>query len=325
MISLVDLLSRPCKLPPITHIADGMPTITLALAPDDNINLLHTANPRMPCNEDASSCFKANSVDFPNYYLHADKNINDNPPKNNNTINQSLIDRLNSSNDQNTDIDNVDINDEIDYHKINQSNNENIDSQNLNKNQAKESGQYTLIDDLSIIRAIASYYGMHFSGKIPWSFWQTYKRATKSDRSTSSLYHHWSGVMQKKYGGFIAAGKISDCIAWLEAASGYKSSSSHTHQQSSIPKFSSNSSHNSLHSLNSNHLMYAHSNSTNSYDFDHSQSQYINSIEPAGLPLIQQHSQPPIEIQYDEKIVREGRSCLVRTSSYRTNPFRKPI
>ena len=80
------------------------------------------------------------------------------------------------------------------------------------------SNPYTLMDDLSIFRVVTWYYGLNFRGKIPWSFWQTYKRATGSTRSNSSLYHHWNGAMKKKYESFISTGRLSDCILWLETA-----------------------------------------------------------------------------------------------------------
>ena len=80
------------------------------------------------------------------------------------------------------------------------------------------SAPYTLHDDLSIFKVVASYYGIGFRGKIPWSFWQTYKRATGSTRSNSSLYHHWNGAMKKKYDVFISTGRLSDVILWLETA-----------------------------------------------------------------------------------------------------------
>lgn len=80
------------------------------------------------------------------------------------------------------------------------------------------SAPYTLQDDLMIFKVVASYYGYGFHGKIPWSFWQTYKRVTGSNRSNSSLYHHWNGAMKKKYEAFIEGGRLNDCILWLETA-----------------------------------------------------------------------------------------------------------
>ena len=80
------------------------------------------------------------------------------------------------------------------------------------------SNPYTLMDDLSIFKVVAMYYGTGFHGKVPWSFWQFYKRATGSTRSNSSLYHHWNGAMKKKYEAFISAGRLAECIVWLETA-----------------------------------------------------------------------------------------------------------
>ncbi|KAH0803098.1 uncharacterized protein GO595_004191 [Histomonas meleagridis] len=79
------------------------------------------------------------------------------------------------------------------------------------------SAPYTLRDDLLIFKVVATYYGFGFHGKIPWSFWQTYKRVANSNRSNSSLYHHWNGAMKKKYDAFISNGRLGDCIMWLEA------------------------------------------------------------------------------------------------------------
>jgi hypothetical protein len=76
---------------------------------------------------------------------------------------------------------------------------------------------YTFADDMEILKFIAAYYGLAFRGKLPWCFWPTFKRSVGSSRSTSSLYHHWNGAMRKKYGAFIGAGKLGDCIHWLES------------------------------------------------------------------------------------------------------------
>ena len=84
--------------------------------------------------------------------------------------------------------------------------------------ESSRSNPYTLMDDLSIFRVVAVYYGSGFCGKIPWSFWQTYKKATGSTRSNSSLYHHWNGAMKKKYEAYISTGRLAECILWLETA-----------------------------------------------------------------------------------------------------------
>jgi len=97
----------------------------------------------------------------------------------------------------------------------------NPDAQNQSENNGQDfakSSPYTLVDDLSIFSVIVKYYGDGFHGKIPWSFWQTYKRVSGSNRSNSSLYHHWNGAMRKKYESFITTGRLMDCISWLEAA-----------------------------------------------------------------------------------------------------------
>jgi hypothetical protein len=80
------------------------------------------------------------------------------------------------------------------------------------------SNPYTMADDFSILKVVGSYFGTTFHGKIPWSFWQTYKKVTGSTRSTSSLYHHWNGAIKKKYDAFLSTGRLSDCILWLETA-----------------------------------------------------------------------------------------------------------
>lgn len=77
---------------------------------------------------------------------------------------------------------------------------------------------FTPLEDISILRTIRLFYGRQFTGTIPWSFWQIYKRATGSERSTSSLYHHWKGAMRKKFEVFLRDGRIDDCIRWAESA-----------------------------------------------------------------------------------------------------------
>lgn len=78
--------------------------------------------------------------------------------------------------------------------------------------------QYTLADDLLILKTINSYYGTAFHGRVPWSFWQTFKKVTGNKRSSSSLYHHWNGAMKRKYGSFLTQGRINECISWIETA-----------------------------------------------------------------------------------------------------------
>jgi hypothetical protein len=80
------------------------------------------------------------------------------------------------------------------------------------------SSPYSLADDLSILKVVGAYFGTDNPGKIPWSFWQTYKRVTGSTRSNSSLYHHWNGSIKRKYDGFLSTGRLNDCILWLETA-----------------------------------------------------------------------------------------------------------
>jgi hypothetical protein len=77
---------------------------------------------------------------------------------------------------------------------------------------------FTALEDLSILKAMRLYLGKNVSFKIPWSFWQLYRRSTGSQRSDSSLYHHWNGAMAKKYSSFIKEGKIDECIKWAESA-----------------------------------------------------------------------------------------------------------
>ena len=78
------------------------------------------------------------------------------------------------------------------------------------------SGQYKLIDDLQILKAIKTYYGNAFSGNVPWSFWQTYIKTTGCNRSSSSLYHHWNGSMQRKYGTYLKQKRLDECIDWIQ-------------------------------------------------------------------------------------------------------------
>ena len=83
--------------------------------------------------------------------------------------------------------------------------------------QLESSGPYRVEDDLSIFRAIRSFYGESFNGTVPWSFWQTYRRLTGSNRSTSSLYHHWNGSIQRKYGTYLREKNLDECIKHIES------------------------------------------------------------------------------------------------------------
>jgi hypothetical protein len=83
---------------------------------------------------------------------------------------------------------------------------------------AGRTAPYTLKEDLTIVKSVAAYFGSSFSGRIPWSFWETYKRASGSRRSNSSLYHHWNGALTRKYESFIASGRLEECITLLETA-----------------------------------------------------------------------------------------------------------
>ncbi|OHT13237.1 hypothetical protein TRFO_16682 [Tritrichomonas foetus] len=91
----------------------------------------------------------------------------------------------------------------------------NINS-NDNNNNDDVSGQYKLSDDLQILKAIKTYYGNAFSGSVPWSFWQTYIKTTNCNRSSSSLYHHWNGSMQRKYGTYLKQKRVDECIEWIQ-------------------------------------------------------------------------------------------------------------
>ena len=105
----------------------------------------------------------------------------------------------------------------------------NMSDSNESSGESAKSAPYSLSDDLSIFQVVASYYGYGFHGKIPWSFWQTYKRVTGSSRSNSSLYHHWNGAMKKKYEIFIKTGRLSQVIVWLQNA--INSESQHNQNQ----------------------------------------------------------------------------------------------
>jgi hypothetical protein len=80
---------------------------------------------------------------------------------------------------------------------------------------------FTTAEDLTILKAMRLYLGKSVSLKVPWSFWQFYRKFSGSQRSDSSLYHHWNGAMVKKYGCFIKDGRIDDCIKWVESSLDY--------------------------------------------------------------------------------------------------------
>ena len=95
----------------------------------------------------------------------------------------------------------------------------------LNPNYTKgKPTTFTILEDISILRAMRLYLGPSIPVKIPWSFWQVYRKFCGSQRSDSSLYHHWNGAMLKKYGNLIKEGRIDDCIRWAEDSLDMKSS-----------------------------------------------------------------------------------------------------
>jgi len=75
---------------------------------------------------------------------------------------------------------------------------------------------FTLSEDITILKAIRYYIGSKPGVKIPWSFWQLYRKFSGSKRSDSSLYHHWNGSMIKKFGSILKDGTIDECIRWAE-------------------------------------------------------------------------------------------------------------
>lgn len=81
-----------------------------------------------------------------------------------------------------------------------------------------KSSLFTPHEDVEILKTMRMFFGQEFNNRIPWSFWQVYRRATGSTRSDSSLYHHWNGAMKKKYGSFLTEKRLEDCIKWAETA-----------------------------------------------------------------------------------------------------------
>ncbi|OHT04752.1 hypothetical protein TRFO_06187 [Tritrichomonas foetus] len=83
------------------------------------------------------------------------------------------------------------------------------------RNKMKPS-QFTIEEDLAIVKCVFAYYKSSWNQKIPWSFWQVYRKTTGSQRSNSSLYHHWEGAICKKYGIFLNNSRLQDCINFIE-------------------------------------------------------------------------------------------------------------
>ena len=76
---------------------------------------------------------------------------------------------------------------------------------------------FTPSEDLALFKTLFAYYGAKPINKVPWSFWDLYRRTTGSDRSDSSLYHHWNGSIVKKYGRLLREGRLHECIQIAEA------------------------------------------------------------------------------------------------------------
>lgn len=77
---------------------------------------------------------------------------------------------------------------------------------------------FTPLEDIALFKTLLIYFGPKPIDKIPWAFWDLYRKFTGSDRSDSSLYHHWNGSIMKKYGPLIREGRIMDCIKFTEAS-----------------------------------------------------------------------------------------------------------
>ena len=75
---------------------------------------------------------------------------------------------------------------------------------------------FTPSEDLALFKTLFAYYGGKPINKVPWSFWDLYRRTTGSDRSDSSLYHHWNGSIVKKYGRLLREGRLHECIQIAE-------------------------------------------------------------------------------------------------------------
>lgn len=89
----------------------------------------------------------------------------------------------------------------------------------VSKEETAKPTPFTLKEDLGILKCIRAYFGSNFAadGKVPWSFWHTYRKTTGSWRSNSSLYHHWIGSICRKYKVFLENGRLDDCINFVEA------------------------------------------------------------------------------------------------------------
>ena len=98
-------------------------------------------------------------------------------------------------------------------------NRENISNSENNEQKQKFSKTdfFTPEEDLILFKTLLMYFGNTSIDSIPWSFWKIYRQATGSKRSDSSLYHHWNGSIQRKFGFLIKNGRLSECIRSTEA------------------------------------------------------------------------------------------------------------
>ncbi|OHT07901.1 hypothetical protein TRFO_05003 [Tritrichomonas foetus] len=56
---------------------------------------------------------------------------------------------------------------------------------------------FTAEEDNGMMQSVLNYFGP--VQKVPWSFWQIYKKVYGTWRSTSSLYHHWERILMRKF------------------------------------------------------------------------------------------------------------------------------
>jgi len=98
-----------------------------------------------------------------------------------------------------------------------------VDSPNLEKKTTfSKTDFFSPEEDITLFKTVLMYFGQTSIETIPWSFWKFYRKATGSKRSDSSLYHHWNGSVQRKYGFLIKSGRISECIRSAEAMLDFK-------------------------------------------------------------------------------------------------------
>ncbi|OHT12684.1 hypothetical protein TRFO_17389 [Tritrichomonas foetus] len=162
-----NMASKKVQLPPITAIIGELPPLNLT-------SLQSNATPDLPPQR------MNNIYENPNNNSQISENFGQNPQ------NMEIVNNSNFSNSDGGAEATFNIDEKSLFAKQGNDSGRSTEDMSPRDEDSGRSAPYTLSDDLTIFKVVASYYGFGFHGKIPWSFWQTYKRVTWQSRRRPS-------------------------------------------------------------------------------------------------------------------------------------------